>query len=330
MQQQYDCIKLRFHTPLHLSRGREQYDEGATTLHSDTLVAALFSAACRLGVEAEEVLSMLDSFRISSAFPFYGEEYFFPKPMTALPFKLSDLDKEKQGKPFKKIRFLGKDWFEKILFAEEEQIQARTHLQQPAFLTDKPIGTVFKREVVQRVTIAPDYSEDAKPFYTERLYFAEDAGLFVLVQWLDESAKPLFQNAFRLLGDLGVGTDRSVGNGFFTPSFGSLSLSMPDQASNQCALGLYLPHESEIQEDFLEKSAWGLVKRGGFLAGAANEEHITLRKKSVYMFDVGSVFPNTPLKGKRVDLKPDWQGLNHPVWREGRPVFVPIVKYITS
>lgn len=329
MEHQYDCVKLFFYTPLHLSRGREQYDQGAATLHSDTLVSALFFAACQLGAEPAEALSMIEACRISSAFPFFGKEYFFPKPMTTMPFKLNDVAEEKRGKPYKKIRYLGKHWFEKLLNGEQEEIQTKTHLVNPAFLTniitDKVKDKVFKTDVVQRVAIAPDYSEDAKPFYTERLYFDGQSGLFILVEWLDSGARELFQSAFRLLGDLGIGTDKSVGNGFFTPSFESLALRIPDKPTKQCNLGLFLPDRNDVNSSFLDESAWNLVKRGGYLAGAANIEHFTLRKKSVYMFDVGSVFPNAPLQGKRVDLKPVWQGLNHPVWREGRPIFVPLI-----
>lgn len=324
MPHQFDCVKLRFTSPLHLSRGREQYDESARMLHSDTLAAALFTAARQLGATEPEALAMLDALRLSSAFPFWGEEYFFPKPMLPLPFKIKDVPEEKQGKPFKKIRFLGKSWFEKVLNGEEATIDAKKHLAEAAFLSDYPLQTVLKTDVTQRVTIPPDYTSDAKPFYTERLYFGAQAGLYVLVQWHDAGAKDLFRRAFRLLGDLGIGTDRSVGNGFFEPVFGPLELRTPATATHQCALGLYLPAEGELSNDDLEASTWGLTKRGGYLAGAPDPDHITLRKRSVFMFEAGSVFPNKPLSGKRVDLKPEWPDLKYEVWREGRPVFVPI------
>ena len=329
MEKKFDCIKLHFSTPLHLSRGREQYDESATTLHSDSLVSALFTAARQLGATVEEILAMFDGLKISSAFPFHETEFFFPKPLTMLPFKMADLPEEKQGKPFKKIRYLGKHWFERMLNAETETIYANSHLKQSAFLTDHPIKTIFKKEVIQRVTIAPDYSEDAKPFYTERLFFGEGSGLFILVEWLDEKAKNLFKSAFHLLGDMGIGTDRSVGNGFFTPSFETVTLRLPEHLDCQCNLGLYLPKQEELDEAFLEKSSWVLIKRGGYISGAENLDHFTLRKKSVYMFDVGSVFPNSPLQGNRLDLRPNRVGIEHPVWREGRPIFVPIIKLET-
>jgi CRISPR-associated protein Csm4 len=330
MQQQFDCIKLNFTSPLHLSRGRENFDESARVLHSDTLVAALFVAARQLGASESDVLAMLDSLRLSSAFPFWQSEYFFPKPMMRLDFDMKGVPVEKQGKPFKKIRFLGKSWFEKIIHSEPAVIDKDKHLKNKEFLSEQSVGLVYKAEVTQRVTIAPDYSEDALPFYTERMYFGKDAGLYVLVQWQDTAARDMFQRSFRLLGDMGIGTDRSVGNGFFDPVFESLFLRTPDNAAHQCSLGLYLPAENDLSADDLDNSSWGLTKRGGYIAGAPNPDHITLRKRSIYMFEEGSVFPSKPLAGKRVDLKPNWQGLDYAVWREGRPIFVPIHQIANS
>lgn len=324
MPHQFDCVKMHFSAPLHLSHGREQYDKSAQTLHSDTLAAALFTATRQLGAAEPEALAMLDAMSLSSAFPFWDEEYFFPKPMVRLPFKIKDKSEERQGKSFKKIRYIGKSWFEKVLNGEEVMIDAERHLAEAAFLSDHRLQTVFKADVTQRVTIPSDYVKAPTPFYTERLHFGELAGLYVLVEWLDTGAKDLFQRAFRMLGDLGIGTDRSVGNGFFEPSFNVLELHTPADATHQCALGLYLPKENELTNDDLDNSSWGFTKRGGYIAGAPDPEHITLRKRSVYMFEEGSVFPNKPLTGKRVDLKPAWQGLDYPVWREGRPIFVPI------
>ncbi|WP_282781283.1 type III-A CRISPR-associated RAMP protein Csm4 [Phaeodactylibacter xiamenensis] len=324
MEKIFDCIRLHFTTPLHISRGREQYDESAKVLHSDTIAAALFVAALRSGATPEEALAMLDGCRLSSAFPFWKDLYFFPKPLAYMPFSFKKIPEEKQGKSYKKIRYLSKFWFEKMLNGEEETIDKEIHLQQKEFLSEEPeLSTVYKAEVVQRVNIPPDYASDATPFYTERIFFGPGAGLFLLVEWRDESVKDLFYRAFRLLGDSGIGTDKSVGNGFFDPEPGNIKLRLPDGATHQCALGLYLPLEGELRDEDLEQSAWMITKRGGYIAGAQNPEHISLRKRSVFMFQEGSVFPLKKLEGKRVDLKPDWENL-HPVWREGRTVFVPI------
>jgi len=201
MEKQFDCIKLHFNTPLHLSKGKEYFDESAKVLHSDTITAALFVAALRSGAIPEAVLAMLDGCRISSAFPFFRDLFFFPKPMAPMPFPFKNIPEEKRGKPYKKIRYLSKFWFEKMLNAEEEEIDKDIHLRQKEFLSETPeISTVFKAEVVQRVNIPPDYSSDATPFYTERIFFGPEAGLFLLVEWRDESVKDLFFRAFRMLG----------------------------------------------------------------------------------------------------------------------------------
>jgi len=322
MLQQYDCVKMHFTAPLHLSRGRMDYDKSENLFHSDALISALFVAARQLGAAESEILDMLDAVRVSSAFPFWKDEYFFPKPMARISFDIKEVPVEKQGKPFKNIRYLGKTWFEKAINGTTGLIEVKKHLSEKAFLSDYAVKPIFKPNVTQRVTILPDHSGDSTPFYTERLFFEPYAGLFILAKWENEQAKGLFQRAFRLLGDLGIGTDRSVGNGFFEPKFTTLSLNVPEAASHQMALGLYLPNKEELMPEVLENSTWGLIKRGGYIAGAKDPEHTSLRKRSVYMFEEGSVFPNISLSGKRIDLKPDWQGLDHAIWREGRPIFI--------
>ncbi len=323
MQQIFDCIRLHFSSPLHLSKGKTEYDESTHQLHSDTIGSALFVAALQLGASGQEALAMLDGVRLSSAFPFSGDHHFFPRPMARLPFEIQKLPEEKRGKVFKKIRYLDQIWFERILHAEAANIDRNHHLF-GAYLAHTDPGPVYTTEVTQRVTIAPDHSEDSDPFYTERLYFAPKAGLYFLTTWLDEAVKPLFQRSLRLLGDMGIGTDKAVGNGFFSPELGrTLALRVPEQASHQCNLGLYLPAPGEVDALLLDGAAWALVQRGGYMAGATQEEHRALRKKTVFLFDTGSVLPNKPLLGQRVDLQPKWNAPLHPVWRDGRTLFIP-------
>lgn len=327
MQKQFDCVKLYFTSPLHLSRGRDYYDEAAKVLHSDSLVSALFVAALQLGAEPQQAEAMLDACRFSSAFPFSGDTYYFPKPLVRLPFPIANVAENKRSKPYKRIQYLDQHWFELLLKGKADEIHQDVHLTQADFLSQKAPenAEIYKSEVVQRVKIAPDQRTDAMPFFTDRLFFAQDAGLFVLVDCQDKANKDLLFSSFRLLGDLGIGTDRSTGNGFFKPCFTTLSLEVPEKAAYQCNLGLYLPQAGELDADDLEQSAWNITKRGGYIAGSGNEDFLRLRKKTVFMFQEGSVFPNKPLGGNRVDLAPKWQGM-HAVWREGRPIFLPMQK----
>ncbi len=63
------------------------------------------------------------------------------------------------------------------------------------------------------------------------------------------------------------------------------------------------------------------------MAGSSVSEFQRLRKKSVYMFDEGSVFPTMcNLKGTIVDLTPIWNDPKmHKVYRSGKPFTLPII-----
>ena len=62
------------------------------------------------------------------------------------------------------------------------------------------------------------------------------------------------------------------------------------------------------------------------MAGSAEEALGHLRKKSIYMFNAGSVFNTTnQLMGKVVDLHPKWNDERmHPVFRSGKPFYLPV------
>ncbi len=89
---------------------------------------------------------------------------------------------------------------------------------------------------------------------------------------------------------------------------------------------MYIPNPEEVKQLNLEKSRYELVLRGGYIAGSTNADFRHLRKKSVYMFNTGAVFAtNHYLSGKIVDLRPEWNDESmHPIYRSGKPFFVPI------
>ena len=83
----YDIIRFRFTTPLHIGNERSDYSTGGALLQSDSLYAAICHAWARLGksdwIPSEETGNA--SFAISSLVPFvdYSDfaSYFLPKPM---------------------------------------------------------------------------------------------------------------------------------------------------------------------------------------------------------------------------------------------------------
>ena len=328
----FTCFRLKFSSPLHLSVGKNDYDVGQTTLHSDALKAAIFACAMQLGASEQEAYAMNEGYRASSAFPFFGAELFFPKPSSRLP-QIVDVDEFSQGKALKKIRYIGQSFFEDILSGNpQKQLLQSIHLHDgDQYLSDHADLQGMREKIVysavnQRVTIYPDYHQPPTPFYTERLFFHDRAGLFFLVQWQAEESRDLFVKALRLLGDNGIGTDRNVGNGFFSiQSEEEISFNTPASAAFQMNLSLYCPEAEECTNEVLQESSYQLIKRGGYMAAPETASNVSLRKRSVYMFDVGSCFPaHVKLSGKQVNLRPEISLVTHEVWRDGRAIFLPI------
>ena len=91
-------------------------------------------------------------------------------------------------------------------------------------------------------------------------------------------------------------------------------------------LSLYIPTEDELKCIDLENSSYELLLRGGFISGSEEVKFRHLRKKSVYMFNVGSVITSSKsLEGAIVDLMPEWNDEKmHAIYRSGRPFVVPM------
>ncbi len=341
MNQSLDIVKLQFTGPLHLSKGKpDGYEAGGRILHSDALKSALLAAAIQLRPEIgvyQDAHPFLDQFEISSAFPYWKETFFFPKPLTNLKWQVEGKDERTSGKLLKEVEFLDKTYFEAALKGAPG-----TELPKSNFSGDKTqISRIFqlpelneleerfiiKSELNQRVAVPrwQDKDTDGNTYYVERLFFRENAGLFFLVKFKEGLDLPFWMEVMEHIGEQGVGTDRATGNGQFIPEYlkNGLQLQLPEDANMQMALSLFCPAQNEVTPALFDHAAFSLTKRGGWLT--TEDDMLTFRKKSVYMFAEGSVFPKSKLTGKVVDLKPDEViGLDHPVWRDGRPWFIPI------
>jgi|GEM_PF-184437 len=360
-------IRLHFNSPMHLAKGKPgSYDSGFDVLHSDTLKAALFAMAVELfddevteGQTSEPAkCPFLDGFRISSGFPFWENELFFPKPM-GVTFRFSDKKEEektdmekteeaKKKKLAKGIRFVGRSIFEKMLADNEPLFDVSQMSDDGDFYSEifskkkKSDGMnfegreesdrfVWKTVVEQRVivprgqpdVISADDAGDAKPYFLERLYFREGAGLFFLLDCADPALLNQVLASLRSLGENGVGMDRNTGNGHFEIEEPErLDWVSPAEADYAVSLSLFCPTDTSITApDFMARSNYALFKRGGWVT---HPDHSSLRKQSVYMFAEGSVFPLSGAEGKLVNLRPKAAGTGHPMWRDGRPIFLPM------
>lgn len=336
----YRVLKMHFRSPLHLSKGKtDDYGESEEVLHADTLKSALFVCARQvLGADTVgDTDAFFKRFRITSAFPFVGNELFFPKPQVRIqPFLNDEVDEKLQAKKHKKLAFLGQSYLEDLINERNRKLRQTDFTADGRFVSDhadvRALGNapVFASDVQQRVAIPSNYEDDPLPYYVDRLYFSDSAGLWFAIAAEEDAAYADVLTALKCLGDNGVGTDRSVGNGQFEVSEATLTLNVPQQPSHQLLLSLWCPDQAELNASFLEQSAYGLVKRGGYIASPDQPDHLTYRKKSIYMFTEGSVFPHRPgqpLRGKVADLKPDTPEVSQHVWRDGLAFAIPITCY---
>lgn len=331
MQQDFNIIKMHFNSPLHLSKGKEDaYDSSEKFLHSDTLQSAIF--ACAIELFGNEVANkdFFKSFQVSSAFPFYDEIYFLPKPQKDFNIFETDKLKSKEIKKIKRTDFLSKEHFEKVLNGQKidfESEKAKSNCYADAFEKEAEDFSIFKSETNQRVTIPRLIDSDTTPFYMDRLYFREKAGLYFILQISEEKNKTKILAALHHLGENGVGTDKNVGQGSFDITESTIKIDLPENTGMYCNLSLFCPNSKE-QTPSLNESYYSLLKRGGWIASPNNQNHGSWRKKSIYMFGEGSVFKSKEKpQGKICDLKPEILEKDtnpHSVWRDGRGLFLPM------
>lgn len=329
-------VRLRFTAPLHIGAGKnENYDHSDELIHSDTIKSALYVVFRQVYPEVAEKddgSSFFNAFTVSSALPYFDGELFLPKPMAGFAPAFSDLkagEQAKLSKRAKKIQYVGHKLFEKWLQNDDVQL-CENHLDHSKrFLFSSPNEKppkVFIREVQQRVYI-PLQGEgevNTQPYYIERIYFHQKAGLYFLIDCPDEALLEKIEVCLHVLGDQGFGTDKNAGNGQFEYSMQDFQLEVPDHLTHRLALGLFCPEKAAVAESYLKQGAFGMVKRGGFIVSAQDVNFRHFRKKSVYMFTEGSVFPaDMPLNGKLVDLRPETVENMHPVWRDGNCLFIP-------
>jgi CRISPR-associated protein Csm4 len=331
---EYTRIKLTDMTPFHLGKGRDYYDFSSPDLQSDTLTSALAALRAERG-KSEYLESFLQSFALSSAFPYYGNHYFLPKMCARLNVTVKGRTDAEYRKRLKKIKYIEeKLWLtlastSDIVEVDENQIQGKFLLDAPIEQFTQPI----KSSVMQRVKVPRADEAQSEPFFFEWNYVYKDTehhkegGLYCLLQ-ADSHVTDEVVSLFGDLGKSGIGSDKSVGGGCFSIETEQMELTSISDANSTVVLSMYIPTEDEIKGMPLQKSQYEIVRRGGFMAGSTEERFRHLHKRSVYMFACGSVFPiTTPLTGKVVNLVPSWNDPDmHPVYRGGRPFCVTIKK----
>lgn len=319
------CI-LKPRGPFHVGDREGMREGSAVFIHSDML----FSALCHsyLLLRGKDGKDGLEAFltamqgsdpplRLSSAFPFWKDEFWFPVPRNQAP--------PPGSKDAKKVRFLPKPVFERALagpLADDDWLSGIPS-PRPAGDEDNGLSKPWSVEDVPRVTVPRltcHQTEEAGAFYHVGQTWFREGALFFLMQAADDWREKV-NAAIRLMCDEGIGGYRSIGKGQFEqPQISEVWLALPD-AGGSLLLSLYYPGDGE--EAGLAEGCYDLVPRKGYVFSPKNR---SLRRKQVMMFGEGSVFPGDGRRGKLVDVTPEKAvqlGLGHRVWRNGLAFAVP-------
>ncbi|MBC7328632.1 type III-A CRISPR-associated RAMP protein Csm4 [bacterium] len=291
-------VKIKPKTPFHIGEVGIGLEGSLPWVPSDLLFSA-FANAYGLLYGRAEVEALLSSFLssppflVSSAFPFFENKLFFPRPL--ITPKLEDT---KRLKDLKKMRLIPEELFKKWLSGEEFSWE-----------TDSWDDELPRQELLPGVKL-DRVNMKSQIYYRSAYFFPERGGLFFLLRLKEESLLNKIKGAFNLLGDIGIGGERSLGYGHFKViSFEETTLFPPPEADSPIlTLSLVVP--SPLDDVDLESSYYQLILRGGWVNSPFVSQQV--RRKAVWMLAEGSVFSRN-IRGSFLDLTPE--GYPHKVYR---------------
>ncbi|GBD08280.1 hypothetical protein HRbin22_00513 [Candidatus Thermoflexus japonica] len=308
-------------------------EETSPILHADTLYAALGVAWAMLFGEESLFQNWFvpePPVLISSAFPFAGPVRFYPRPY--LPARVTA-----PYFPMKEIAFVSEGVLRRMLEGQPLEEGVRIHegtvwmtreeaeTLQDAFGRRDLAGERFwARSRVPRVALDL-VTQTSSLWHFGRLVFREAgprpearAGLFFRVRYRDPRLVERFRAVVRLLGDHGVGGDRTAGHGLFSPRFEPAEpLGDPAAPAFVTLSPVYLPRD-QIEALLGEAARYGWLTRSGWVGGRLAMPY---RRRTLRMLAEGSLLTGDPrgLWGAMVDVTPQEtpEPLPHPIYRYG-------------
>ena len=269
---------------------------------------------------------------------------FFPRPLKPPP---GVPDEAKERKRVKKIAWVSEGIFRAWVGGEslgqhydpDRLIQGQRiwltapEWEQVAGWRDEETDAIrlWAVEDVPRVTV--DRRVSASSVYQAgRVWFPPGGGLWLLMRW-QADWQERGKLALQVLGDAGVGGERSAGHGLFRLHGPHPLPPLPDPTPGErfLTLSLYYPTEAELT-DVISGDGIGyrLQVRRGWMASPDQVESAkegtlrgsALRRKAVRMFAEGSILrwpDGKAVLGALADVTPDAyrQAGGHDVWRYG-------------
>lgn len=293
----YSCVKLKPVSPFHLGE-RESWHEGSNVyMHVDTLFSALCHAVRLLYSDSEltdflNAAARSESFRLSSAFPYWDDKFFWPIPKNQIP-----IDKDAY-----RIRFIETSGLEQMLSGQHLETIMKHHSCIPDIKTGKKPWQILNAPRISLNRLSHHPMDDGGYFHYGRVRFLDNAGLYFLYDIQDSSIQAMFQTAIRLLADEGLGGDRSVGNGLFDPPlFQNITINTPSQSDAAYLLSLYSPSHMDKSSNLID-AYFDLKERKGYIF---SPDGSTLRRRTIRMFMEGSVFSSEHRTGQTANVRPN-------------------------
>jgi CRISPR-associated protein Csm4 len=301
-------VKLIFKRAFAVNSGEE---ESAGIIHSDTLFSSIVNEWGKMypNRSIDDMVLSLNSekplFKISSAFPFFYGDYYLPTPIGT-----DELYCEK----LKDVTFLELHDFLELIEGNHEKIRKRTFETKYDFI----IPFTAPRVSIDRITTA------SNPFYISGWSMKEGGGLYFLVDLKDESVKDELLFCIKMLGEIGIGADKSAGFGAF-----KAEISQIDNASEWVelfkerngentayySLSLCCPTDNEEAKEAI---SYHILSRKGWIYSTSTPKQI--KRRECRMFAEGSLFKRL-IKGKIADVTPS-DFTDHKVYRYGLGMIV--------
>ena len=330
----YTIYRLTFKTQLHLGRASGAAQEGSLGLEKTEIYVpadTLFSAICQTWTtfyDTESLTAFLggymeDStvlpFMLTSAFPFAGDVYFFPKPLHYPSVMGGNGSSSEPSKKSKRIQFVSQSLFQDIISGNSPEFEEGNLINgEKVWISSKERErldadpTVWATNTRPRVTLGSRNS-GSEIWHVQTVQFNTNCGLWFAAQFDSGETKQKIENLLRVLGDTGIGGERNAGYGMF--DFTEVTLEMPAAAVGNQFVTLS-PICPESPEQLAELLTGDIAYTLNPLTGWVSTTGTASRRKQVNMFAEGSVLhTNDALTGRLVDLRPNnW---SHPVYRYG-------------
>ncbi len=355
----WQLVKLNFgQSNVHFGELGIGVEESKERVRSDTLFSAWITNYAHLfgRKKVEELLAKFlqpsPPMRISSTFIYREWKnntiFYLPRPLKFPTNYPHDGDDLAFFKTYKSLNYLPLNiwerWYQGEGFTKEDtqELIDKTKGNAKGKLTEA--GTFAYKEAFKHYKlpkVAIDRTTSATNFYhTGYVQFAWEqngiginslSGLYFLVYFENQELITDLKAALKLLGEQGIGGERSSGAGVFqaewldlkdaSPSWENV-VNMTDESAYQCLISLFWDDNQSILEQIVDDphSSYEIQERGGWFSDG------NIRRMMVRMFAEGSVFPMEP-QGKLANVTPrneDGTYKTHPIYRSGISLSLPI------